>query len=352
MKKDLTYLIALFCVTAITFLSSCSEETKSEIQLSTLSLTTLKAGKEYIIDLERPRRLFAVQDGFVVFDDKNKNGLVQYYNETTDSVYYFGRLGNGPDDYTYPSCYQYGNKVILSSSTEKYSVLSFSNKGITCDNVVPFKSQSLFEGANFLSKIDDHTFVVSRTGDNQIEIIYDAEGGILPCSFYPFQVSDEVSLFSKNNEVFDATYAFNNESNLLFIGYKFYPYCMIVDMKSKKVLGSLKVDNERASNTYAITGEGGVEFDNPVLYNTFVCATKSHMWSLYQGCDRNELKKGASKSEIHKYALDGQSVERFSTDKSIVNFCVSHDGNYLYTLCLDEELEPTITRFDLQIKKS
>lgn len=352
MRKDVTYIIALFCVTAITFLSSCGKEAKSEIQLSTLPLTTLKAEKEYVFDLERPRRLLAVQDGFVVFDGKNKNGVVQYYNETTDSVYYFGRLGNGPDDYTSPSCYQYGNKVILSSSTEKYSVLSFSSSGITCENMEQFKNPSHFEGVNFLSKIDGHTFIVSRTGENQIEIISDADGNIQPYSFYPFQISDAVNLFSKNNEVFDATYAFNNESNLLFIGYKYYPYCMLVDVKSGNILGSLKVNNERASNTYAITGEGGVEFDDPVLYNTFVCSTKSHMWSLYQGCDRRELKEGTSKSEIHKYALDGQSVERFSIDKSIVNFCVSQDGKYLYTLCFDEELEPTITRFDLQIKKS
>jgi len=329
---------------------SCSQNIKDkdcdikELKTEKLSGEVMKLDSE----LMAPRKIYALDNGFVLYDKSNKEGFLEFFPDNADTIICYGKIGKGNGEFILPTCTQIGNNIYISSINSNYRKISFTNKNKIIDEIITIDNKKGFIGCNYFTKLSDNSFLISKTSENQINIINDTTNEAL--NFFPFKPKHKLSEFELANVIFVSSMAYSKWNNRMLFAYENYPYCVVADLKDKNIISNIRFKLHENTNRDTKNKGGYASFENPTLYYTFTIATRNNFWALYQDATSKELRKRKVNSEIHELSENGDIIKRIILDKTIYHFGINPNGNYIYTLSLNDKLVPEITKYILKKK--
>lgn len=338
--KNLLLCILLLSAT----LSACN--TDNEI----LSLDTIPArvvaGRpfETIPELLAPRQIYTTAGAIALFDTDNKGGFLSFFDKQTGALHRsWGIEGRGPGEFILPRVVATQKSLTVTSIGGDFRKVGFTDSLEVTPLNITYVDKLI--GSNFLFVVDDSRVVSVKEGPDQLQILNPRTGEEEYTNYYPMKMPGKIDPVTLNSTVFQAHYAYHEDSGRMFVAYQYQPIASVVDITGDGVVGETRFDSFR--NNIEKNERGGWGYSDPVLGYTFTAVSDNYFYALYQGTDRKTLRANTQKSEIHKYDLSGRLIERVIINKPIYHFSVERDDSKLYALFLDDEFIAKAYVFDI-----
>jgi hypothetical protein len=303
------------------------------------------SGKELTISPEilGPRLAFLTDSALVLFDNRHEAGFLSFFHKETGALKEsFGRIGRGPGEFLSPRVHDTQKGLILTSIDG--GVYTVDDKDSLKVVSLPLLRRSELAGSNFLFQTDDSTAVSVKDGMEQFLILNMNTGKTESISRYPLKIGANTLPDILNNVIFQAQYSYHQDSRRIFAAYKYHPIVSVIDAGSFDIISHTQFDGVK--NSLERDGEN-LTYLNPTLGYTFTAVSDAFFYALYQNADKETLRKNIQRSEIHKYDLSGNFVERFILDRPVYHFAIEKNDSKIYSLSLNEEFLPEVVVFDL-----
>ncbi|MFH6602297.1 BF3164 family lipoprotein [Maribacter algicola] len=230
------------------------------------------------------------KDGLIRILDKQQNKLVEYY---ADSLAYRGQF----------------------------------NKEYFLDPMAMVTSASIYNNKLYFLNRSDSEFRLYEKG---LSDGYEKGYGELPEKAYFFMSN------KKHREICSAN--LTNRENIFVVSYRYIPMIQIFDLDKSRWVSIVGPENSvpryknQTSSTY---------------YHPSIKISDDYIYALYNG----KKKKGIYSQQgntIYMFSHDGVPIKKIVLDKNIVSFDI-YDSKFIYAYSFNENLEPKILKFALNL---
>ncbi|MDR0538751.1 MAG: TolB-like 6-bladed beta-propeller domain-containing protein [Tannerellaceae bacterium] len=341
MKKHLLSSILL----SIILFNACNSNSQKEIVLLEYS-----KGFASNVFIGIPGYIIATEKHLVGF---NTGADLFFYKQNTsqaDSVYRFGKGGQGPDEFVHPSTLQYINDSL--AGTYDITLRTFNEISLT-PNTVPLKQKTLRFDNNM-------NFSILKTSYNQyigmgaypegMFIMFDSLGNTIKNFFeYPFQTADERKIKNQLRAMAYQGKISANRSGTKFVYAAFNADIIhFYDILNGEIELKYKIEKhfceylpEEINGSFSAIIKSTVKRTYCDVY-----ATDKYVYLLYSGKSYEEYKEHILDCDILIiYDWSGNLKKEISLNTPCKYLCVSPDDTKMWAI--SEIPEPTIIEFDL-----
>lgn len=292
-----------------------------------------------------------VRDSFlVIFEPQDKEGILHvYHKEKGVFLKKYGRIGEGPDDFTNP-CFLFNNNLCTSQSTlligdvaGVYSVAidSIFNTSETIHRLQTKMPDDL-RLYNYVLQNNDSMLVVNQTRDCQLTF-YNKRTHTTKFKKYFEKTGNlkDASDFCHAMQIYDAYYSSN--ADRIVVAYKNWKQIDLISA-SGDLIKHVYLPDYDYNKTRMSLDEGHLRIeDDAHLFFSFVYPAADYFYALCWDDTKTNIKQGRAKTSIYKFDWEGELKEIFQLDKAISYFCIDDASNVLYAVGISEDdLELTV----------
>jgi hypothetical protein len=325
MKSDLRFVFRIRCIALyLLFLSlfSCQDNGKMLDKGIQFPITkTLYISEKYNLEsdniLINPAFLELKNNFLVIASFYTDTAIFVYSTPNLKLVNSFGRRGNGPDDFLFPSfCKTNTASLYLKGYSNPMSI-----KKVSVNNSGEFLQEDEYKLEDYTLYNDLHLF------EDSILLYKDLETNSL--MKIELNGNKEISsLEFKYDENYPHPYSFNDgilASNGTFCVYV-YTNKREIDIYDS----DLKLHKKLQWN-YNKSGLIVDDSQNSISYYLNVYAGKNRFYALYTGSSYNQKKKAPEKGYfLDVFDYEGNPIIRYEFDKVVLTYVVDEENNLLY----------------------
>jgi hypothetical protein len=296
-------------------------------------------------ELLAPRQIYATLGAVALFDRNNKNGFLSFFDKQTGVLRQsWGTEGRGPGEFILPRIVATQKGLTVTSADANYRKLRFTDSlEIALLDMGEYEEKLI--GSNFLFIVNDSRVISVKEGPNQLQILNLQTGEEEHANYHPLKMPRNIDPVALNSTVFQAHYAYHEDSERLFVAYQYHPIASVIDAAGNGLVGETRFDSFR--NDIKKDDQGGWAYVDPTLGYTFTAVSDNFFYALYQGSNRKILSANIQKSEIHKYDMSGRLIERILVDEPVYHFSVELDDSKIYAMFLDSEFIAKVCIYDI-----